>query len=483
MPEAPSHIGFLSVLPALVAIGLAFATRQVLLALFLGVVTGSVALFSVTGSFDDLNFLTRFFIPALGSESYAKILVIYLWCLGGLIGIWEKTGGALHFAEVVGGRIAKGPRSSLFFAWLLGCVFHQGGTVSTVLAGTTVRPVADKHRVSHEELSYVVDSTASPVATVLPFNAWPGFVAGLVVGTVPLFATEGDAVVFFFESVVFNFYALFALGMTLLFSLGVLPWVGSRMAAARDRARETGRLDGDGAKPLLPPPDDASDNRNPAYTPSLVDFVVPIGLLLTIAVGSYLLFKNGLLARGYIDEAFVVCTLSAMGVALARGLPLGEVIDGFVDGCRSMTIGAIILGLAVTIGRVAKELHTADYLVELVGSQFPIVALPALLMGLCMLIAFSTGTSWGTYAVVFPVAMPLAWALSPDPAFLHVCFGAVLGGAVFGDQCSPISDTTILSSMFTGCDLMDHVTSQLPLALAAAALGALASTLAALSVL
>ena len=144
-----------------------------------------------------------------------------------------------------------------------------------------------------------------------------------------------------------------------------------------------------------------------------------------------------------------------------------------------MTIGAIILGLAVTIGYVSKELHTADYLVTLIRDQVPAIALPAILTALCMMIAFSCGTSWGTYAVVFPIAMPLAWAIHDDPVFLSICFGAVLGGAVFGDQCSPISDTTILSSMFTGCDLMDHVTTQLPLALLAAGLGAIASTLAA----
>ena len=142
-----------------------------------------------------------------------------------------------------------------------------------------------------------------------------------------------------------------------------------------------------------------------------------------------------------------------------------------------MTIGAIILALAVTLGTVSKELHTADYLVSVVGGALPFAALPALLTLLCMGIAFATGSSWGTYAVVFPVALPLAYHLNPDPFFLKVCFGAVLGGAVYGDQCSPISDTTILSSMFTGCDLMDHVRTQLPLATVAALLGALLSTL------
>ncbi len=178
--------------------------------------------------------MTNFFLPALGQKSYATILLVYLWCLGGLMGLWERTGGALHFAEVVGGWVARGPRSSLFLAWLLGCVFHQGGTVSTVLAGTTVKPVSDKHRVSHEELAYVVDSTASPVATILPFNAWPGFVAALIAGTVPtILETDTDGIKFFFSSIRYNFYGFFAVGMTLLFALGWLPWVGSRMHAAK----------------------------------------------------------------------------------------------------------------------------------------------------------------------------------------------------------------------------------------------------------
>lgn len=472
---------FLSLVPALVAIVLAFATRQVIPALFLGIVSGGLVLWVETGDIARANFITEFFLPALGSTSYAKILLIYLWSLGGLLGLWEKTGGALHFAKVVGAKVAKGPRSSLFFAWVLGCVFHQGGTVSTVLAGTTVKPVADGHRVSHEELAYVVDSTASPVATVLPFNAWPAYVAALVAGTIPLIADEKAGAAWFLESIPYNFYAVFAVLGTLLFALGVLPPFG-KMKAARHRARSTGQLDRPGAAPMLPAKDPGIDPENAAaagYTPSLADFLVPIGVLLGLAVIPYMLGRAGLIENGdWINEAFLCSVLSAMAVARIRGLPLSEIIDGFVEGCRSMTIGAIVLGLAVTIGTVAKQLDTATYLVSVMGDSFPLIALPALLMGLCMFIAFATGSSWGTYAVVFPVALPLAYAVVPDPTYLHICFGAVLGGAVFGDQCSPISDTTILSSMFTGCDLMDHVHTQMPLALGAAGLGAVASTLA-----
>ncbi|TNE87409.1 MAG: sodium:proton antiporter [Deltaproteobacteria bacterium] len=472
----------LSLLPALVAIGLAFATRRVLPALFVAIVAGGVAKWFHTGELGDLNFVKTFMLPALGTEKFARILLIYLWCLGGLTGLWEKTGGALHFAEVVGKRLVQGPRSALAFAWVIGCVFHQGGTVSTVLAGTTVKPVADAHRVSHEELSYVVDSTASPVATVLPFNAWPAYVAGLIVGTAPMLATADDASLFFFSSLPFNFYGWFAVLGTLLFSLGVLPAFGA-MATARDRARETGALDSPHAEPMLPTTDtslDPSDDRDRAYDPSLWDFLLPIATLLGLAVVPYVYGYLTAKPYNWIDEAFAASVMMAMTVALVRGMPLGEVVDGFVSGCKSMTIGAIVLGLAVTLGEVSTQLHTSTWLVAQFADSVPQLALPAVLALLCMGIAFSTGTSWGTYAVVFPVAMPFAYALNPDPTFLQICFGAVLGGAVFGDQCSPISDTTILSAMFTGADLMDHVKTQLPLALGAAAMGMLASTAAVL---
>ena len=462
--------GWLSLAPALVAIVLAFATRQVILALFAGVVTGGLVLFAETGAVSDLNIIRRFLFPAIGSTSYAQILLIYLWCLGGLIGIWTRTGAALHFAEVVGARVARGPRSGLFFSWILGVVFHQGGTISTVLTATTVKPVADRNRVSHEELSYVVDSTASPVATIVPFNAWPAYVAGLVAGTVELIPDADAGVVWFFAAIPFNFYAIFAVSSTLLFAFGWLPWVGGSMTRARERARSTGALDAPGAEPMLPGDVEPREGAV-GYAPSLVDFFVPLGTLLCVAVLPYLFAR-----ANWINEAFLLSVLSAMLTARLRGLPLAEILDAFVQGCRSMTIGAIILGLALTLGTVSRELHTADFLVAAIGGGLPYQALPAILMLLCMAIAFSTGTSWGTYAVVFPVAMPLAYALHPDPFFLKVCFGAVLGGAVYGDQCSPISDTTILSSMFTGCDLMHHVKTQLPLASVAAALAALCST-------
>jgi Na+/H+ antiporter NhaC len=469
VPEEGRHIGFWSLMPALTTLALVFVTREVVSSLFAGIVVAGI----VSGQ---LNIVSNFLIPAIGSEQYALILLVYLWALGGLIGLWTRTGGAIAFAEWAGAGIVRGPRSARFFAWLMGMVFHQGGTISTVLAGTTVRPVTDRHRISHEELTYIVDSTASPAATVIPFNAWPLYVAGLVVGTIPLFPTTQDAVTFFFGALPFNFYGIFAVISTLLFSFGLLPWVGGRMKRAMTRARETGELNAPTAKPLAAA--ELTKLKVPAgYPAGLADFLLPMGTLLGVAIVPYIASRiMGGAGRVYIAEAFGMAVLVAFIVAIAKGLSLRESIDGFIDGCKGVTIGAVILGLAVTLGYVSRELGTANYIVEATSGIIQPVLLPAILMAICMAVAFSIGSSWGTYAVVFPLAMPLAWAVQPDPTYISLCFGAVLGGAVFGDQCSPISDTTILSSLACGGDLMDHVTTQLPLAIAAAGFGAIVAT-------
>ncbi len=472
-PEQDGHYGFWSVIPPLVAIVLAFWTKEVISALFVGVALGGV----ISGQ---LNIVQGFLIPSIGTEDFALILLVYLWSLGGLIGIWTRTGGAEKFAHWASQKIVRDRKSAKFFTWLMGLIFHQGGTISTVLTGATVRPVADKHKVSHEELSYMVDSTASPAATIIPFNVWPIYVGGLVAGTIPMFETAQDGIAFFFQALPFNFYAIFALIITFLFAWEMLPWVpGKKMRNAIKRARTTGAMDREGSEPLsaseLTEMDIPED-----YNPGLLDFFGPIGTLLGVAIIPYVITFY-ILGREeptlMIAEAFVLAVLAGMFIALAKGMKLKTVIDGFVDGCKGVTIGAIILALAVSLKSVADAVGTADYVVAIAGGSLTPVMLPALLLLLCMIVAFSTGTSWGTYAVVFPVAVPLAWAVLPDTFFLTLCFGAVIGGSVFGDQCSPISDTTILSSLATGCDLMDHVYTQIPLALSAAGIGAILYTL------
>ncbi len=469
-PEQDGHYGFWSLMPPLVAIVLAFWTREVVSALFIGILMGGF----IAG---EINIISAFLIPSIGTESFAMILLVYLWALGGLIGIWTRTGGAEIFAARASQRLVVGPRSAKFFTWFMGLVFHQGGTISTVLTGATVSPVAEKHKVSREELSYMVDSTASPAATIIPFNVWPFYVAGLMIGTIPMFQTTQDGVIFFISAIPFNFYAVFALIITLLFALERLPFIpGKKMRAAITRSRTTGKLSREGARPMAAK--ELTTSRIPEnYNPGLIDFFGPIATLLGVAIIPYVVtyFFMGQTdnATLLIAEAFVMAVLAGLIIAIAKGMSLKDAIGGFVDGCKGVTIGAIILALAVTLKETTDAVGTAAYVVEMIGGLILPVFLPGVLMVLCMIIAFSTGTSWGTYAVVIPVAIPLAWAVVPDPFFLTLCFSAVIGGSVFGDQCSPISDTTILSSLATKCDLMDHVYTQFPLAILAGSLAIL----------
>ena len=462
-----SEFGAWSLLPAGITILVCFVTRNVLLALFLGIVSGGL----VAGQY---NLIQAYFIPSLGTENYAQILLVYLWALGGLIGVWTKNGGAYYFATVMAQKFVNSARSAKLFAWIMGVVFHQGGTISTILTGTTVRPVADREKVAHEELAYIVDSTASPVATVIPLNAWPVYIAGLIaIPSMSHFIPDGAAAQrLFLESIFFNFYGMFAILFTFLFALGWLPFMGRMMREAQKRVLTTGALDREGAEPMLSD-ELTSINIPEGYQPSLLDFFVPIGVLFVVAIVPFL-FTGELL----IFEAFGLAVVSAVVLSILRGMSAKDAFDGLVDGIKGVTIGAIILGLAVTLGKVSETLGASAWIVDVTADSLTTLPfiLPGLLMIICMTVAFSVGSSWGTYAVVFPIALPLAFAISADPLYLKLAFAAILGGAVFGDQCSPISDTTILASVACGCDLMDHVMTQLPMALTAAGIAILLYT-------
>ena len=459
---AEGHRDFLSLLPAFATLIICFVTRNVILALFMGIVFGGLA----TGEY---NIIRHFLIPSIGTERFAEILLVYLWALGGLLGIWNRNGGAWHFAHWVSDNYVRSRRSALFFAWIMGVIFHQGGTISTVLTGTTVRPVSDREKVAHEELAYVVDSTASPVATIIPFNVWPVYVAGLIaIPSMAHFIPDEDAAIsMFLGAIPYNFYGWIAVTFTLLFALDKMPFVGAAMRRAQKRVRETGELDAPGAKPMVSRELHAL-NIAEGYKPSLIDFFVPIGVLFSFAIIPWLVTGSPM-----IFEAFGLAVVSGIVMSVLRGMSVTDAFEGLIDGIKGVTVGALVLGLAVTLASVSEKLGASAYVIASTADFLTLVPfiLPGVLMIICMIVSFSVGSSWGTYAVVFPIALPLAFAISSDPLYVTLAFAAIMGGAVFGDQCSPISDTTILSSLACGSDLMDHVLTQLPMALAAAGSG------------
>lgn len=466
--KADYHYGMWSLLPAFVAIALCLISREPLLALFSGILVGAFIL----GRFD---ISTDVLVPNLATSNAASILILYLWLLGGLMGIWSKTGAAHAFAELMSRKFVTGPRSAKLVTWFLGLVFFQGGTMSTVLVGTTVKPMADKAKVSHEELSYVVDSTASPIAAVIAFNAWPAYVQALIfVPGVTFLATEADRIAFFFSSIPFSFYGILAVVGTLLLSMEITRFAGKPMRKAIERARSTGQLDDENASPVSAK--ELHHSTVPfGYTPHWMEFVAPLVTLILVAILTYI-FSGSPQIHWAFGSALLVSTITA----LFKGMQIRQVLDGFATGWKGVVVASVILMLAITIGAMSKQLGGGLFLVDQLGEEIPYWALPVILQLLTMLIAFSTGTSWGTYAIAFPLAMPLVWAvaqsqgLASPEIYMMICFATVLNGSVFGDQCSPISDTTILSAMTTGCDLMDHVKTQIiPASFAATAAGAL----------
>ena len=456
------HWGFWSLLPALVAVLLCWTLREPITALAGGIVSGAFIL-------TDYDIFGDVIINHLGTTAAASVLVLYLWLLGGLMGVWSRTGAAQAFATYMTERFVRGPISAKLVAWGLGIIFFQGGTVSTVLVGTTVKPIADKERISHEELAYIVDSTASPIASQLAFNAWPGYVQAFIfVAGVSFLATEADRIAFFFSSVPFCFYAIFAVLGTFLISVEKPLYTSNKLRQAIERSRTTGQLDEPDAQ-VLASKELQSSNVPDGYDPHLLEFVLPLAILIGVAIGTFIAFGSP-----EVHWAFGAALLFASIVALAKGMSLRELLQGYESGFKGVVMGSVILLLAITIGAVSQNTGGGAYLVDLLGDALPYFLLPVILQVMTMTIAFSTGSSWGTYAVAFPLAMPLAWAIAEGAdltypyLYMTLCFAAVMDGSVYGDQCSPISDTTVLSSVCTGCDLMDHVKTQIPQASVAA---------------
>jgi Na+/H+ antiporter NhaC len=454
--EARFHRGAWSLFPAFVTIVLCFLTREPITSLLGGIVSGALLL----GAYD---LMAGVLVPGLASSSAALIIVLYLGLLGGLLGIWSRNGAARAFADWITVRFVRGPKTAKLAAWMLGVFFFQGGTISTLLVGTTIKPVADKEKISHEELSYIVDSTASPIAVLLPFNAWPFYVQGLIfIGGISVLATEELRVGFFFSSIPLFFYAILAVLFTFLLSIDRLPFIGRSFKEAIARSRKTGELDRPGSTPLQASKSLQAAEVPEGYRPAAFEFVVPLVLIIGIAVGTYVVLDSP-----NVLWAFAVAVLVGALTSRLRGMSLKDLIEGVTSGLQGVVYGAVILLLAVVIGGLSRETGGGLYLVDSLGDSLPYTLLPLLLFVLTIVIAFSTGTSWGTFAVTFPLAMPLAWGLAQTGSldhpvlYLQICFAAVINGSVFGDQCSPISDTTVLSSLATGCDLMDHVKTQI----------------------
>ncbi|MFC1593407.1 Na+/H+ antiporter NhaC family protein [Candidatus Neomarinimicrobiota bacterium] len=478
-----SSLNWLSVLPPLVAIILALVTRETLVSLFAGIWIGVTIL--KTNLIDGLlTTLDTYLVGSLADTNHASIILFTLG-FGGMIGVISANGGMRGIVDIAV-RHAKTRRQGQVMTVMMGVIIFFDDYANTLLVGNMMRPLTDKLRISREKLSYLVDSTAAPVASLAVISTWSIFQMSLLNGPYEHFGVTENPYITFLRSIPYSFYCL----LTIIFIL--MNTITRRefgpMYKAERRAVLTGAVMQPGANPMT----DTSqiDSENQFSTSShWINSIIPIIAVVVIAMlGLYITGKRALEAgmtpsiRNIIGGADSYAALmwgsySAGIIAIIitvskRLLSLQKAMNAWLNGARAMLLGCSVLILAWTLGKVSEDLGTAQFLVEISSGFLTPHILPAVIFLTAAAISFSTGTSWATMSILVPIVMPMAMQLiqgTPNevvasPIFVST-FAAILSGSVLGDHCSPISDTTILSSTASGSDHIDHVRTQLPYAL------------------
>lgn len=455
------NYGILSILPPLVAVLLAWRFKNVMAALFMGAYVGTLIIFKnpMTALVD----LIRNYILVQAADSYNSNLLVMMVFVGGFVGLVTYSGGAKAFAELATKFIGNRAKAQIA-AWLSGILIFFSDSCSPLLVGSIFRPICDYMKVSREKLAWILDTTASPVCILVPFIGWGIYIQGLIRKEFDAVGNTASEWTTFIEVIPFQFYALCALLMVPL--VAVFRFEFSEMYKAEKRTLDTGQPYWPGAKV----PAEMSELDNVDGKPSFI--VIPLVILFVCFVGILVPLgfpvkpAPGAMLRTALCVGYFLGSAACMALMVFYKMKtLGEAYEMYMRGVKEIVFILLILVLAWTLGSVCKKVGTASYIVELAKGNIPGWIVPAILFLTGALISFATGTSWGTFAILIPLAIPMAYGLD---APLLVSIGAVLSGGLFGDHCSPISDTTILSSMGAGCDHIDHVKTQIPYAVTVA---------------
>lgn len=486
--------GWVSVLPAFVAIAVALLLRNVIPALLLGLWLGATALQSFTLKGAGLGLLDSFQVFVAGSvaNSDRASIILFTMMIGGMVGIITRNGGMASVVKSIVSR-AKTAVGGQVAVWLMGLMIFFDDYSNTLVVGNTARSLTDHLNISREKLAYIVDSTAAPVACLALITTWIGYQIGLI--DQALASVDGlagmQAYSVFLNSIPYSFYPILAIIFVLLIAATGLDF--GPMYKAEVRARN-GQVKPESADPLpalegeeLTPKGNIPLRTVNAYVPILT-------LIVVLAISMYMLGEGATLTDilNTTDPYKAMMYSSFVGVLVAASMTIGqgilsvhETVDAWYGGLRATLFGMIILVLAWSLSDVTAALHTAAYLVTLLAGALPVALVPAIVFILAALTAFTTGTSWGTMAILMPLVVPLAWAVMgmhgiADPTGMHILYSTVsacLAGAVWGDHCSPISDTTVLSSVASGCNHIEHVRTQLPYALVVGFVGLVFGTI------
>ena len=487
--------GMITLIPPIVAIVLAFITKNVVVSLFLGILSGSFII-NITGN-NVFSALVQAFLDlvdrALNSlaDPWNAGIILQVLAIGGVINLVAKMGGAKAIAEVLAKK-AKSAKGTQLITWFLGLLVFFDDYANALIVGPIMRPVADKMKISRERLAFIIDATAAPIAGLAIISTWIGLEVGLINDAFTGIGVEADAFGIFLNTIPFRFYNILILAFIVITTLLAKDF--GPMREAELRAKEAKNNNSEIELDKLKEHSDLEPKEG--VTLSVWNAIIPIGTLIVAALVCFYysgysgimggedqnliqLFINSPYSFEAIKEAFSASDASValfqsalfasiIGISMAVGkkiFTISEAIEVWIDGMKGLLITGVILILAWSLSSVIKELGTAKYLVTLLSSSLPGFLLPSIIFILGAVISFATGTAYGTMGILMPLAVPLAHSINPEMSFIIVSTSAVLTGAIFGDHCSPISDTTILSSMGAGCDHIDHVKTQMPYSL------------------
>ncbi len=469
-----------SIVPPVVAITLALLIKDVLTSLFLGVWLGAAIVANGNPAAGFLDTIDTYMRNALLTSDHISIILFSL-LLGGMVGVMSRSGGTLGVVRALE-PLATSARRSQIVTWTMGVLIFFDDYANTLIVGNSMRPVTDRLRVSREKLAYLVDSTAAPIACVALVSTWIGYQVSLV-GDGLVNRPELNPFAVFIASIPFAFYPLFALAIALTTAASNRDW--GPMHAAEQRAR-AGELMASDAMPLA---DYESSGVAPDPEAPQRWYNAGLPMITVIATTLIGLFVNGRQSAieagiatpglremiGHADSFTVLLWASLLGVTVAivlattqKILDLRSALEAMVNGLKSMLMAMCVLTLAWSLGAVCTDLETAEFLARTITGNLAPQLIPLVVFLLAAFVSLATGTSWGTMAILTPLAVPLVLSAAPPGSvevILAQTVSAVLGGAVFGDHCSPISDTTVMSSMASGCDHVDHVRTQFPYAL------------------
>jgi Na+/H+ antiporter NhaC len=488
--------GWVSILPPVASIIIALLFRSVIPALFFGIWIGSFAILGfnfrvVWQSF--LDVIATYVKSALANADHAAIIIFSLM-IGGLVGIISKNGGMYGVVNSLL-RFTTNPKRGQVITATMGLAIFFDDYANTLVVGNTMRKITDKLKISRAKLAFLVDATAAPVACIALITTWVGFQLGMIDASIQqIDAVTESAYLIYLKSIAYSFYPIFMLVFVMTIAgtgrdfssmykfetesrIGRDPSIQSSETGYSNTA-ETDRLE----------PKDPSRAR-------AFNAVIPIALFIGSVIGGLFVTGEGNSVQEIIGSAdaykallwgSMIAVVSAILLTLVQGImSLEEAVQSWYEGVKFMVFAIIVLIMAWSLAETTELLQTANYLSSILDELLPVALVPTTIFILAAATAFATGTSWGTMGIFYPIVVPLVWQILSvngvaDPEHFYILYSSiacVLCGAVWGDHCSPISDTTIMSSMASGCDHIDHVTTQLPYALVVASIALLLGTL------